>query len=73
MQTQLITFQVSMQAPPSKLRSAALGTDVLRSDALRSYIETQLRTHGDPLRWAITKIDTASQTAHVEAVVTSLA
>lgn len=73
MQTRLITLQVPIQAPPSELRSALPGSDLLRSDALRSHIETQLATHGDPLRWAITAIDTDSQTACVEAVVTAIA
>ena len=56
---------------------AEIGADVrtsglLRADALRSHIETQLMTHGSPLRWAITRIDYDRQTAHVEAVVTTL-
>ncbi|MEM9266553.1 MAG: hypothetical protein AAGA46_13615 [Cyanobacteria bacterium P01_F01_bin.13] len=38
---------------------------------LRDHIETQLRTHGEPLRWAITSV--AEATAHVEAVVTVVA
>ncbi len=70
MQTRLIRLQVPIQAPPSELRSALPGSDLLRSDALRSRIETQLGTHGEPLRWAITTIDTSCQTACVEAVVT---
>lgn len=36
--------------------------------ALRNHIETQLRTYGDPLRWAITSVE--KTTAQVEAVVT---
>ena len=35
---------------------------------LRNHIETQLRSHGEPLRWAITSVD--GITAQVEAVVT---
>ena len=36
--------------------------------ALRNHIETQLKSYGEPLRWAITAID--KTTAQVEAVVT---
>ncbi len=42
----------------------------MRSDELRSHIQTQLSAHGIPLRWAITAIDANRQIAHVEAVVT---
>ncbi len=35
---------------------------------LRNHIETQLRSYGEPLRWAITSVD--QTTAQVEAVVT---
>ncbi len=70
MQTKLITLEVSLLAPPDELRAAVPGSDRLRSDALRSRIETQLANHGDPLRWAITTIDAANYTACVEAVVT---
>lgn len=73
MQIQLITLEVPLLAPPDKLRSAVPGGDVLKPDVLRSHIETQLRTQGDPLRWAITHIDAARQTAHVEAVITQIA
>ncbi len=72
MQTWLITLQVSIQAPPSELRSALPGSDLLRSDALRSRIETQLCTYGEPLRWAVTAIDAHRQTACVEAVITTI-
>lgn len=72
MQTKLITLDVSLLASPSKLREAARGTNLLRSDALRSHIETLLSQHGDPLRWAITSINPLAKTAHVEAVVTTL-
>ena len=70
MQTQLITIEVSLLAPAGKLRAAVVGSDVMRSDALRSHIETVLSDYGDPLRWAVTAIDQTNQTAHVEAVVT---
>lgn len=100
MQTELITLEVSMKAPPSKLRLAVSDSnradtqlsdtqlsgeglsgsevvaktagELLRSDALRSHIETQLKIHGDPLRWSITHINLSSQTAYIEAVVTTL-
>lgn len=72
MQTKFVTIEVSLLAPPSQLRAAVAGSDLMRSDALRSHIETTLSDHGDPLRWAITAIDQANQTAHVEAVVTVL-
>lgn len=35
-----------------------------------SAIAAELQKHGEPLRWAITAVDTATQTATVEAVVT---
>ncbi|MGB7084318.1 MAG: hypothetical protein WBD47_02100 [Phormidesmis sp.] len=72
MQTKLIALEVSLLAPPGKLRAAAAGSDRLRADALRSHIQAQLAPHGDPLRWAITAIDNTRQTAHIEAVVTVL-
>lgn len=34
-------------------------------------IESALRQQGEPLRWAITQVDTATQMATVEAVVTT--
>lgn len=36
-----------------------------------TLIESTLAEHGDPLRWAITQVDPAHQTATVEAVVTT--
>ncbi|MEO0394935.1 MAG: hypothetical protein AAF243_02980 [Cyanobacteria bacterium P01_A01_bin.137] len=36
---------------------------------LRDQVEAQLRTYGDPLRWAITSVD--GTMAQVEAVVTT--
>ena len=72
MNTKLITLEVSLLVPTGKLREAVAGSHVLRSDALRSHIEAQLTQHGDPLRWAITAIDQANQTASVEAVVTTI-
>lgn len=72
MQTKLITLEVSLLAPPSQLRQAVAGSARLRSDALRSHVEIQLTQHGDPLRWAITHVDLSTNTACIEAVVTTL-
>jgi 23S rRNA U2552 (ribose-2'-O)-methylase RlmE/FtsJ len=36
----------------------------------RQVVEERLQTRGEPLRWAITQIDAATQTATIEAVVT---
>lgn len=44
--------------------------DLAAEDVLVAQIETALRERGEPLRWAIAAVDAASQTAHVEAVVT---
>lgn len=62
MQTKLITIDVSLLK----------GAQQMRSDELRSHIKTQLTQYGSPLRWAITSTDPSHQTAHVEAVVTTL-
>lgn len=43
------------------------------STALVPKIEADLRQWGEPLRWAITYVDLAQQTVHVEAVVTTSA
>ncbi len=72
MQTKLITLEISLQTPPGQLRAAVPGSSLLRSDALRSRIETQLTEQGTPLRWAITSVDQAHQTAKVEAIVTTV-
>ena len=64
MQTKLITLDVSLLKQGSET--------MLRSDELRAHIETQLTRHGSPLRWAVTSVDKLAQTAHVEAVVTTL-
>lgn len=72
MQTKLITMEVSLQAPSDQLRTAIKGANTLRSDALKTTIETQLSTQGAPLRWAITSVDQVRQIAHVEAVLTTL-
>lgn len=36
-----------------------------------AVIEATLRQQGEPLRWAITQVDGATQTATVEAVITT--
>ena len=64
MQTKLVMLTVSLLKAGAEKR--------MRSDELRSYINTQLTQHGAPLRWAITAIHEADQTARVEAVVTTL-
>lgn len=64
MQTKLITLDVSLLKQDSDA--------VMRSDELRSHIETQLTQYGSPLRWAVTAVNQSRQTAHVEAVVTTL-
>lgn len=37
---------------------------------LQKEIEIELQKHGDPLRWAIAKVDADRQKATVEAIVT---
>lgn len=38
---------------------------------METAIATLLQQHGEPLRWAITQVDTVRQTAKIEAVVTT--
>ena len=54
MQTAFVTSEVELAATPSLLREA---------------IETTLRQHGEPLRWAIVAVDLQRQTVAIEAVV----
>ncbi len=54
MTTHLITTEIDLKT---------VATDLNRA------IESELRTYGEPLRWAITDVD-ADQIAKVEAVVT---
>ncbi|KGF72693.1 hypothetical protein DO97_06645 [Neosynechococcus sphagnicola sy1] len=54
MTTHFITAEIDLQRSPLEIHRA---------------VEATLQTHGEPLRWAITKVDTDQQTAHVEAVV----
>lgn len=55
MTTHFISAEVSLEQSPAKLHQ---------------NIETELQKHGEPLRWAITKINKEQQSAQVEAVVT---
>ncbi|NEP03596.1 MAG: hypothetical protein F6K25_13045 [Okeania sp. SIO2G4] len=54
MTTHFINAEIDLQESPNKLNQE---------------IEKELEKSGEPLRWAVTKIDTEKQTAHVEAVV----
>lgn len=56
MTTHFITAEINLQESPTELHQA---------------IEAELEKRGEPLRWAITGIDTQAQTAQVEAVVTT--
>ena len=73
METKLVTLDVSLAAPLAQLRSAIAHSELLRSDALRSHVESVLAEQGTPLRWAITSVDKDHRTAQVEAIVTTLA
>ena len=64
MQTKFVVLDISL------LKEDAAVT--LRSDELRSRIETHLVQHGAPLRWAITAVNKSAQTAHIEAIVTTV-
>lgn len=55
MTTHFITAEIDLQESPTQLNQA---------------IEAELNKRGEPLRWAITQIDSQQQTAQVEAVVT---
>ena len=55
MTTHFITAEIDIQESPTQLNQA---------------IEAELKKRGEPLRWAITSIDSEQQKAHVEAVVT---
>ncbi|MGF1539735.1 MAG: hypothetical protein ACFCU5_04675 [Pleurocapsa sp.] len=55
MTTHFITAEIDLQAT---------------SDKLKQEIETQLAKQGEPLRWAVTQVDTAKQKVTVEAIVT---
>lgn len=55
MTTHFITAEIDLQDNPIKLQKA---------------IEEELQKRGEPLRWAITRIDNEKQQAQVEAIVT---
>ncbi|MEA5469247.1 hypothetical protein [Spirulina sp. 06S082] len=55
MTTHFITAEIDLQETPIKLKQE---------------IEAELEKRGEPLRWAITEVDTEAQKAKVEAVVT---
>ncbi len=55
MTTHFITAEIDLQETTLKLGQE---------------IESQLKQEGEPLRWAVTKIDKEKQTATVEAIVT---
>lgn len=55
MTTHFITAEIDLQETPL---------------LLNREIESQLKSEGEPLRWAVTKVDKEKQTATVEAVVT---
>ncbi len=55
MTTHFITAEIDLQETPVQLQQE---------------IEAELQKHGEPLRWAITRVDTDRQKAQVEAIVT---
>ena len=55
MTTHFITAEIALQASPVEMTQA---------------IATELQKRGEPLRWAITAVNPATQTATLEAVVT---
>lgn len=57
MTTHFITAEINLQESPLKLQQA---------------IETELEKQGEPLRWAITEVDTEKQTAQIEGIVTTV-
>jgi hypothetical protein len=55
MTTHFITAEINLEENPVKLNKE---------------IEARLKQSGQPLRWAVTKVDREQQTATVEAIVT---
>ena len=55
MTTHFITAEIDLQESPVQLQQE---------------IETELQKRGEPLRWAVTHVDTERQKAQVEAMVT---
>jgi hypothetical protein len=56
MTTHFITAEIDLQETPVQLQQA---------------IEAELQKRGEPLRWAVTSVDSDRQTAQVEAIVTT--
>lgn len=56
MTTYFITVEIDLQATPGQLRQA---------------VEAELQKQGEPLRWAVTRVDVERQKAEVEAIVIS--
>ncbi|HIK03466.1 MAG TPA: hypothetical protein IGS40_01930 [Trichormus sp. M33_DOE_039] len=57
MTTHFITAEIDLQETPTELQQV---------------IEAELQKQGEPLRWAITAVDTDKEKATVEAVVTTV-
>jgi hypothetical protein len=57
MTTHFISAEIDLQATPTELQQA---------------IETELKKQGEPLRWAVTEVDTEKQKVIVEAVITKV-
>jgi hypothetical protein len=55
MKTLFITIEIDLPETPQKLQQS---------------IERELQKQGEPLRWAITRVDTQRQQVQVEAIVT---
>ena len=55
MTTHFIEAEIDLQETPAKLNQE---------------IEQELTKRGEPLRWAVTKVDEQEKKAHVEAIVT---
>ncbi|XLQ10874.1 MAG: hypothetical protein KPI85_04715 [cyanobacterium endosymbiont of Epithemia adnata isolate EadnSB Bon19] len=56
MTTHFITVEVNLQK------------NILK---LHEEIEAELGKRGEPLRWAITEVDTKKQTVHIEGIITN--
>jgi hypothetical protein len=56
MTTHFITAEIDLQESPVETQQA---------------IEAELKKRGEPLRWAVTEVDTKEQKATVEAIVTT--
>ncbi|MBO1350882.1 MAG: hypothetical protein EBE86_027505 [Hormoscilla sp. GUM202] len=73
MTTHFITAEIDLQATSaSGACSCPEGRGMLQTlpSQLHHEIEAELQRRGEPLRWAVTSVDTERQTAQVEAIVT---